>query len=248
MHHSAATDGVVPVRLCVPPPPPPSRYWSVNRDAVPFSANDIYQHNPCDSAPSPSRRRAAWADAQPTRTRARARDTCPVACLPHALWYSSEAARLPAVGMIDRESHAVVVDMRVAGATSCPFGSRRTRWRAPGSAPVNDACGIAGGSPSRQNGTCRASLPVSCAHAHSRACHLHAHLLVTGGRGHQIRRSCRLTCRCRGRRRGGRRLHPHPVSFPRPPAAVLALFAATLPLPRPPPPRPPHKRARARAW
>ena len=25
-------------------------------------------------------------------------------------------------------------------------------WRAPGNAPVNDACGIAGGSPSRQNG------------------------------------------------------------------------------------------------
>ena len=47
------------------------KYWSVNRDAVPFSELDIYQHNP---------------------------------------------------------------------------------WRAPGSAPVADACGLAGGSPSRQNG------------------------------------------------------------------------------------------------
>jgi hypothetical protein len=47
------------------------KYWSVNRDATPFSANDIYQHNP---------------------------------------------------------------------------------WRAPGSAPVSDACGLAGGSHSRQSG------------------------------------------------------------------------------------------------
>ena len=33
------------------------------------------------------------------------------------------------------------------------FSSQHNPWRAPGSAPVMDACGLAGGSYSRENGT-----------------------------------------------------------------------------------------------